>query len=193
MSVPAQDDASRSKFPNATLTPAKLRRRKVDAIKLCLCFSYAVKHYLRGEDGLDWEDYAGILPASTSRLFQGLYQPPNKDYKYVTGKSTAFTSYAATEHTTRRASPEGMGTGSSTPGLEGVDLDIERGRGTVDATKRIRVKRSKDRLKGPGQRSTTPLLSSLQHTIDFSADPDSLSTPLPMVYVPGTELNAGDR
>ncbi|KAI0713380.1 Bestrophin, RFP-TM, chloride channel-domain-containing protein [Earliella scabrosa] len=181
VSVPAQDDASRSKFPNATLTPAKLRRRKVDAIKLCLCFSYAVKHYLRGEDGLDWEDYAGILPASTSRLFQGLYQPPNKDYKYVTGKSTAFTSYAATEHTTRRASPEGMGTGSSTPGLEGVDLDIERGRGTVDATKRIRVKRSKDRLKGPGQRSTTPLLSSLQHTIDFSADPDSLSTPLPMV------------
>ena len=53
VSVPPADDASRGKFPNATLTPTQLRRRKVDAIKLSLCFAYAVKHYLRGEDGLD--------------------------------------------------------------------------------------------------------------------------------------------
>lgn len=183
--MPPQDDISRGRFPGATLTPAKLRRRKVDAIKLSLCLVYAVKHYLRGEDGLDWEDYAGILPVTTARLFRGMYQPPNKDYNYgETGKSTGFASYAATEYTTRRASPEGMGTGSSTPGLEAsLELDIERGRGTVDATKRIRVKRSKDRMKGPGNRATTPLMSSLQHTIDFSTDPDSLGTPLPMVYV----------
>ncbi|KAI0807006.1 Bestrophin, RFP-TM, chloride channel-domain-containing protein [Fomes fomentarius] len=183
VSVPPQDDISRGRFPGATLTPAKLRRRKVDAIKLSLCLVYAVKHYLRGEDGLDWEDYAGILPATTARLFRGMYQPPNKDYNYgETGKSTGFASYAATEYTTRRASPEGMGTGSSTPGLEAsLELDLERGRGIVDATKRIRVKRSKDRMKGPGNRATTPLMSSLQNTIDFSTDPDSLGTPLPMV------------
>ena len=183
VSVPPLDDASRGKFPNGTLTPAQLRRRKVDAIKLSLCYAYAVKHYLRGEDGLDWDDYGGILPASTSRLFRGLYQPPNKDYRYSTnGKSTAFASYAATEFTTRTGSPEGMATGSTTPGLE---MDVEQGQGrssTADATKRIRVKRSKDKLKGPGHKATTPLMSSLQNTIDFSADPDNLSTPLPMVY-----------
>ncbi len=190
VSVPPADDASRGKFPTATLTPAQLRRRKVDAIKLSLCFAYATKHYLRGEDGLDWDDYAGILPPSASRLFRGLYQPPNKDYRYLSpsnagtnGKSTGYSTYAATEFTTRNGSPEGMGTGSSTPGL---DLDVEQGRSrssTVDATKRIRVKRSKDKLKGPGHKSTTPLMSSLQNTIDFSTDPDNLSTPLPMVYV----------
>ncbi|RDX45493.1 UPF0187-domain-containing protein [Lentinus brumalis] len=188
VSVPPADDASRGKFPTATLTPAQLRRRKVDAIKLSLCFAYATKHYLRGEDGLDWDDYAGILPPSASRLFRGLYQPPNKDYRYLSpsnagtnGKSTGYSTYAATEFTTRNGSPEGMGTGSSTPGL---DLDVEQGRSrssTVDATKRIRVKRSKDKLKGPGHKSTTPLMSSLQNTIDFSTDPDNLSTPLPMV------------
>ena len=74
-----------------------------------------------------------------------------------------------------------MDTGSSTPGADTL-LDVERGRsGSADATKRIRVKRSKDRMKARGQKSTTPLMSSLQHTIDFSPDPDSLSTPLPMV------------
>ncbi|PIL30455.1 hypothetical protein GSI_07154 [Ganoderma sinense ZZ0214-1] len=189
VSVPTADDASRGKFPSANLTPAQLRRRKVDAIKLSLCFAYAVKHYLRGEDGLDWDDYAGILPAPTARLYRGLYQPPNKDYKYsnpginTNGKSTGYASYAATEFTTRRASPDAIDTGASTPGAETL-YDVERGAdraGSTDATKRIRVKRSKDRMKAPGQKSTTPLMSSLQHTIDFSPDPDSLCTPLPMV------------
>ncbi|TBU29084.1 Bestrophin, RFP-TM, chloride channel-domain-containing protein [Dichomitus squalens] len=185
VSLPPPDDASRGKAASANLTPAQLRRRKVVAIKLSLSFAYAVKHYLRGEDGLDWDDYAGILPARTARLYNGLYQPPNKDYKYSTvgtsGKSTGYASYAATEYSVRRDSPEGIDTGSSTPGADTL-LDVERGRqSTADATKRVRVKRSKDRLKAPGQKSTTPLMSSLQHTIDFSPDPDSLSTPLPMV------------
>nr|VWO99095.1 Uncharacterized protein [Ganoderma boninense] len=188
VSVPPADDASRGRFPSANLTPAELRRQKVDAIKLSLCFAYAVKHYLRGEDGLDWDDYAGILPAQTARLYRGLYQPPNKDYRYsnpgttTNGKSTGYASYAATEFTTRRASPEAIDTGASTPGAETL-YDVERAAGRVgsaDATKRIRVKRSKDRMKAPGQKSTTPLMSSLQHTIDFSPDPDSLCTPLPM-------------
>ena len=188
--VPPTDDVTRGKFPTATLTPAQLRRRKVDAVKLCVCFAYAVKHYLRGEDGLDWDDYAGILPASTARLAQGRHHPPNKDYRYATagagtnGKSTAsaYTSYAATEHTTRRASPEAGSTGASSPRLDGADVDVERGRAgaAADATKRIRVKRSKDR-KARGSKATTPLMSSMQRTLDFSADPDLLSTPLPMV------------
>ena len=64
-----------------------------------------------------------------------------------------------------------------------MDLDVERGRATggADATKRIRVKRSRDR-KQRGLKSTTPLMSGMQRTLDFSTDPDSLSTPLPMVY-----------
>lgn len=152
-----------------------------------MAFAYATKHYLRGEDGLDWEDYAGILPASAARLARGAYAPANKDYRYREAGKSGYTSYAATEFTSRRES--GENTGTSTPGGgvgTGVELDVERGRvrdASADATKRIRVKRSKDRLKGPGKTAATPLMSSLQHTIDFSTDPDALSTPLPMVYV----------
>ncbi|KAI0637332.1 UPF0187-domain-containing protein [Trametes polyzona] len=185
VSTPPADDIAKGKSAAANLTPAQLRRRKVDAIKLCLAFAYATKHYLRGEDGLDWEDYAGILPASTARLARGQYVPPNKDYRYSTKGTSAYTTYAATEFTSRRGSGDASPhTGSSTPGVMGSGTDLERGRErsrSVDATKRIRVKRSKDRLKAPGKTAATPLMSSLQHTIDFSTDPDALSTPLPMV------------
>ncbi|OJT04072.1 UPF0187 protein [Trametes pubescens] len=184
VSTPPPDDAAKAKTPSANLTPTQLRRRKVEAIKLCLAFAYATKHYLRGEDGLDWEDYAGILPASAARLARGGYVPANKDYRYrdggaLTKSPSAYASYAATDFTSRRGS--GENTGASTPGLE---VDVERGRvrdTSADATKRIRVKRSKDRLKAAGKTAATPLMSSLQHTIDFSTDPDALSTPLPMV------------
>ncbi|KAI9056841.1 UPF0187-domain-containing protein [Trametes sanguinea] len=193
VSTPPADDTAKGKSAAANLTPSQLRRRKVDAIKLCLCFAYAVKHYLRGEDGLEWEDYAGILPASTARLAQGLYAPSNKDYRYSTATATKspsmYASYAATGHTSRLhsgvASPS---TAGGTPPGEGVgtgvEIDIERGRArsrSADATKRIRVKRSKDKLKQPGKTASTPLMSSLQQTIDFNTDPDALSTPLPMV------------
>ncbi|CDO69047.1 hypothetical protein BN946_scf184834.g54 [Trametes cinnabarina] len=194
VSTPPVDDTAKGKSPASNLTPTQLRRRKVDAIKLCLCFAYAVKHYLRGEDGLEWEDYAGILPPSTARLAQGLYAPSNKDYRYssgtvVTKSPSMYASYAATEHTTRQhsgvASP--LTAGGTPPGEAagtGVEIDIERGRArsrSADATKRIRVKRSKDKLKQPGKTATTPLISSLQQTIDFHTNPDALSTPLPMV------------
>ncbi|KAH9857727.1 UPF0187-domain-containing protein [Lenzites betulinus] len=185
VSTPPADDASKAKpaSPSANLTPAQLRRRKVDAIKLSLAFAYATKHYLRGEDGLAYEDYAGILPANAARLARGAYAPANKDYRYARGTPGG---YAATDFTSRRESGDASPrTGTSTPGMgagTGIELDVERGAAReVDATKRIRVKRSKDRLKAPGKAATTPLLSSLQHTIDFSTDPDALSTPLPMV------------
>lgn len=139
-------------------------------MKLCVCFAFAVKHYLRGEDGLDWEDYIGILPPSVTKLAQST--PASR-------RNSAWASYAATEQTSRgdslvssdneQESPTQMS--ASTEGLK------------TDATKRIRVKRSKDKMKQPGVKSPkTPLLSSALHqTIDFHPDPESLTTPLPLV------------
>ncbi|GBE82603.1 UPF0187-domain-containing protein [Sparassis crispa] len=164
VAVPPADDISKGKSPSANLTAIELRRRKVDALKLCVCFAFTVKHYLRGEDGLDWEDYAGILPASTARLGQnGLNSR----------KTSAFVSYSATARTSRSNSRVG-----STD-----EVDSERSSVvSPDATKRVRVKRSKDKLKQPGvQGSRTPLMSTLHQTIDFNANPEQLSTPLPLV------------
>lgn len=163
---PPDDPAAKGKSPTPPLTAVDLRRQKVRLLKLCVCYAYAVKHYLRGEDGLEWEDYAGILPATVA----GLAQPSGSR------KTSAWTSYAATASASR--SDSGSESRDEEDGQEAVRK--------TDATKRIRVKRSKDKLKQPGVRGPshkTPLLDALHHTIDFNADPDSLSTPLPLVYV----------
>lgn len=152
------------------LTSAQLRRRKVDAVKLAVAFAYATKHYLRGEDGLDWEDYVGVLPASTVQLVR---------YGVPTRRASTAMSYAATA----RSSPGGF----RTPDDAGSPLnlgDAEVRSPSADATKRIRVKRSKDKLKLPSTKTShTPLLSerALHQTIDFHPHPETLSTPLPLV------------
>ncbi|CAL1703767.1 unnamed protein product [Somion occarium] len=166
VAVPPIDDNSKGKLPAASLSATQLRRKKVEALKLGICFAFACKHYLRGEDGLDWVDYTGLIPASLMRLAA---QGP------ASRKTSTWTSYSATAQTSRSNSRAESG-----DEVEGSSADAEIRR--ADATKRIRVKRSKDRLKQPGVKSPTmPLLSSLHQTIDFNTDPDMLSTPLPLV------------
>lgn len=156
----------------------ELRHKKVEALKLCICFAYAVKHYLRGEDGFEWEDFNGILPASVGRIVQ------NGANGNQSGKTSTYVSYSATARTSRSNSiprtdspveldENTLRAPSPAPGLapEGV------------ATKRVRVKRSKDKLKQPSTKvsSKTPLMSTLHQTIDFNADPSQLTTPLPLM------------
>ena len=144
----------------------------MQALKLCVCYAFAVKHYLRGEDGLDWEDYAGILPSSVTRLAR----PGGSK------RTSAWTSYAATERTSREDSAAASGDEDERSSVQQVGSATDFRRDGPDATKRIRVKRSKDKLKQPSARtSKTPLLSGLHQTIDFNSDPESLTTPLPLV------------
>jgi len=181
------DDTAKGKFP-ASLTAKQLRRKKVEVMKLCVSFAYATKHYLRGEDGLDWTDYDGILPRSVVR-----FASPS-----ASRRTSEYTSYNATTKTSRLPSefpstlasrmgtPRGAGTPEETSGDEalGDSETIQVRQSSIDATKRVRVKRSKDNMKSPGVRSAkTPLLSAaaLHQTIDFHPDPDALTTPLPLI------------
>lgn len=123
---------------------SQLRRRKIDALHLLVSFVIATKHYLRGEDGINYPDYLGVLPPSfvrTASIASGHY-PSNNVY-----------------------TTNGTVSGQTTP---------ESNR--PDATKRVRVKRSKQLLADP----STPLLSD-HRAIDFLSDDASL--PLPLMYV----------
>lgn len=86
---PAEDHPAHilGKTPTSTLTTAQLRRQKIEILQYCVAFAYAVKHYLRGEDGLDYEDYAGVLPASFT-------QADDLGYNTHQGRASP-TSYAA--------------------------------------------------------------------------------------------------
>jgi len=140
-------------FTPAT-TEGQLRKQKQDVVKLCLGYAFAVKHYLRGEDGLDWDDYLGVLPASFLKL------GPN-------------------DRTTSENRSLGSSLVAPSPDSSPASASrIDGGRETPDATKRIRVKRSKPNL----PRRSTLLEGSHWHggysAIDIHAD---ITMPLPLM------------
>ncbi|TRM61764.1 Bestrophin, RFP-TM, chloride channel-domain-containing protein [Schizophyllum amplum] len=148
---PPTDDEppfTKGKTPIAKISSKQLHRRKEDALRLCLSFVYATKHYLRGEDGMNYADFRGVLPASFLRLAEAGFNP-----KAI---SLANGSYDATRN-------------NSNVDLTASDLTM-RG----DATKRIKVKRSKDKLPA----ISTPLLGDSHYTsVDFCKE---TSLPLPL-------------
>lgn len=140
-------------FSTAT-TAGQLRKQKQELIKLSLGFAFAVKHYLRGEDGLDWDDYLDVLPTSFLKL----------------GHNDRTTS----ENPSRRSSIIAPSANNSPTSVSGNG----DGRETPDATKRIRVKRSRRNL----SRRATLLEGSHWHggysAIDVHAD---ITMPLPLM------------
>ena len=132
-------------------TVGQVRKQKQDLIKLSLGYAFAVKHYLRGEDGLDWDDYPDVFPASFRHSDIPTPEAPSLGSPLV--------SQSLSNSPTSADGPGG-------------------GRETMDATKRIRVKRSKRNLSC----RTTLLESSRPRTgysaIDVHAD---ITMPLPLM------------
>jgi len=139
------------KSPKSKITHADIRRRKVEAVRLTLAFAMAIKHYLREEDGLCWDDFDGLIPNSLA-----FYDIAG----YGTLKSVSSSMLVTTE-------PAVIAQNLSKSGHSTPD------RSKVDPTRRIRPKRSKARLSL--QTSSTPLLA---RSLDFS---NNISLPLPLV------------
>ncbi|KAL0570585.1 hypothetical protein V5O48_011368 [Marasmius crinis-equi] len=141
------------KGKDVPLTSLQIRRMKVNTLHLCLSFAFAVKHYVRDEDGLHYDDYRGILPAGFARF---------DEVGNFTTKAQPSASYQAT-------------TSSDT---DGADTSLRN-----NATKRVRPKRSKKNIdKTPGvSGATTPLLSESHRTVEFHAFADHASLPLPLL------------
>jgi putative membrane protein len=157
VALPPSDDTT-GKTPSTDITPLQLRRRKSDALKLVLSFVYAVKHYLREEDGLDWDDYAGVIPESFLR---------SQSRRQSRRSSVSMGYNAVSEHGSNAVDSR-----SASPGLSrSASTD---GSATPAATKRVRVKRSSDNV--PTTRS--PLIE--HSAVDFQAY-NNVSMPFPLV------------
>ncbi|EEB91205.1 hypothetical protein MPER_10472, partial [Moniliophthora perniciosa FA553] len=143
--------SSKGKIPTSQHTASQILRRKADTLHLCLAFAFAVKHYLRGEDGLNWGDYRDILPAGFARF---------DEVGHNTAKTQVSGNYQAT-------------TDSDAPsGAASLETSFRS-----DATKRVRPKRSKNKI----STVTTPLLSDIHRTVEFHAFADQASLPLPLL------------
>jgi len=158
VALPPQDDTS-GKTPATDITPLQLRRRKVDALKLIISYVYSVKHYLREEDGLEWDDFVGVIPESFLRSYSGRQSR----------RSSISTGYhAVSEH--------GSSVGNSRPASPGLSgCPSTDGSSSPVATKRVRVKRSSDRV----VTARSPLIEG-HSAIDFQAY-NNVSIPFPLV------------
>ena len=134
-----------------------MRKQKQDVVKLCLGYAFAVKHYLRGEDGLDWDDYLDVLPSSFFKL-------GHNDRETLENRSLGSSLVAPSSNSSSASASR---------------VRIDDGRETPDATKRIRVKRNK-----PGLSRRSTLLEGSHwnagySAIDVHAD---ITMPLPLMY-----------
>ncbi|PPQ66842.1 hypothetical protein CVT26_009621 [Gymnopilus dilepis] len=157
VSLPPTDEQpgfTKGKTPTTDLTNKQLRRRKVDALRLCLSFVFAAKHYLRGEDGVNYADYQGVLPPSFARF---------DEVGYNTQRTHPSGTYSATENS-REASRSGTVTPSDR-------------QNRPDATKRVRPKRSKPQIAD----TTTPLLHDVHSSVEYHPFADQASLPLPLI------------
>ena len=118
----------------------------------CSSFAFAVKHYLREEDGLNHDDYIGVIPPSFTRYDEA---------GYSSKINSGAVSYATIGKSAKQNSQD----------------EIRNGRASPDATKRVRAKRSKTVVSG----STTPLLGAMHTTVDFDPSGEHGSMPLPLV------------
>jgi ion channel-forming bestrophin family protein len=152
----------KGKTPTTNVTASQLRRRKIETLKLALAFTFATKHYLRGEDGTAWDDYSDILPASITR---------SDELGHDAQTTVTPVSYSATRESSKTPSRDGEGrSGRASPAEVRVP----------DATKRVRVKRSKPTVAaGPN----APLLVKTHQSVEFHGFDDHLTLPLPLLFV----------
>ncbi|TFK26382.1 hypothetical protein FA15DRAFT_667469 [Coprinopsis marcescibilis] len=165
VNLPPADQPAFGKTPTTPLTLSQLRRKKVDCLHLVLSFAFATKHYLRGEDGIDYPDYAGILPKSFLRREDIAYgargtASPSQLFSYLRDSSADLTTYKSRDNSVPRSGTQTPDTLSLRP----------------DATKRVRAKRSKTRISAD---AGTPLLAE-HRAVDFASYEDA-SMPLPLI------------
>lgn len=149
---------------STNITPAQLYRRKVEALHLALAFAYAVKHYLRGEDGIDYPDYHGVLPASFARYDETGYNTLNlrQSASLYDSVTWAGNSREASVAPSGRVSPS------------------ESTAAKPDPTKRVRAKRSKQKLQVEPS-ANTPLLFGNHSAVEFQPYSSETSIPLPLI------------
>lgn len=122
------------KTPTSELTTAQLKHQKMEALQFCVAFAFAVKHYLRNEDGPDYDDYVGILPASFMRIHLGYTTPqgsssPNS-YDAVSSTSDSTYNPDATKRVRRKRSKKSLisraaASASTTPLLSNPHQTVE--------------------------------------------------------------------
>ena len=160
---------AKGKTPEPDITNSQLRRRKIEALQLCLSFVFATKHYLRAEDGIDHPDYQGVIPHSFMRSREPV----------SSSQSRSQSRYDLTKQ--NDGSPLVANPPADSPSDNiSVYEHSHYGTNKTDATKRVKVKRSKPQVAN----QATPFISNqVASNTDLYINNVEESMPLPLVCV----------
>lgn len=147
--------------PTNRLTPEQLTKRKIYALKLAVAYAYAVKHHLRDENGIHYEDYDDVLPASLKRdgvFGSSAYNSPSMYASYNTYDSKVM----------RRKSKDSSSTNIETGPSSPIGAGQSR-QGARDCTRGHNFHSNNVTSTEAGQH--TPLLAEDHHTIELHRSP----------------------
>ena len=152
------------------VSASQLRKAKEEVLKLCIAYIYAVKHRLRGEFGVDYDDYEGVLPKYIARFDAGGFSSTSSpasgtgSYQSVASLGPAMT---------RR---------KSDPNVTDVPMDQNKGRHEHDShdhTHGIHFRNHSVTVSEQGP--NTPLLGNNHRTVEFHPYADITTLPLPLM------------
>ncbi|KAJ1310336.1 hypothetical protein OPQ81_007075 [Rhizoctonia solani] len=158
---------------NPVITSVSLRIEKERALKLMVAFVVAVKHHLRSEDGVDYPDYIGLLPADFSRFDNRGF---NKSNKHGTRDYTRLRETSAIPIPGNNANASGHAQGLST---SVGDMEATLVPGSVPRSPhKITFFGSKGAAPGPER---DPLLRGESTTVEFRPYDTRKSLPMPLI------------
>lgn len=143
------------------MTAEQLTKKKIYALKLAVAYAYAVKHHLRDENGLHYQDYDDVLPDTLKHEgafgSSGSGTPPMyASYSTYDSKVTRRKSKDSESHDAESGPSSPIGAGQSRHGSRG------RTRGHNFHSKSVTLTEA-------GQH--TPLLADDHHTVDLQPSP----------------------
>lgn len=151
------------------MSPAQLRRAKIDALKLLIAFAYSVKHRLRGEYGTDYEDYDGVLPRSIVRYEETGFSTDNSSP--IHGSE----SYNATGTLAPKVKQKDDGSGSD----DSQSSSVLKHSRSISKPSSMHFHSASVALSESS--AATPLLSDNHRTVQFHPQATIEKTPLPLV------------
>ncbi|CAE6515561.1 unnamed protein product [Rhizoctonia solani] len=162
-----------SSVKNPVITSASLRAEKERALKLMVAFVVAVKHHLRGEEGVEHPDYLGLLPPDFSRFDNRGF---NKSGKHGTRDYTRLGVSTAIDVPSRNGDASGHSQGLST---SAGDMEATLVPGSVPRSPhRITFFGNKGAAPNPER---DPLLGREVTTVEFRPYDARKSLPMPLI------------
>lgn len=141
-------------------------------MKLAVAYAYSVKHHLRDENGLDYSDYDGVLPASFRHydVFESAFDGGSR------GPSSMYASYNTVDSKVNRRRSKDSESNGEAAGANSPTSAGQSRHGSCGPTRGPYF--HSDSVTTTAAGAQTPLLAGDHHAVQFPSSPYDNKLPL---------------